>query len=535
MIIIMNSEQNFSNSEVMRNDVVSQNNNQLNSTNNNVNNNAINGVNTTINSNNKTSKSKRIILIILVILVIICVGVFIYNRFNENKFGKNFVDLNDTFDPDKPIKVKNNDKYGYITSDGNVIVEAKYNEAYDFYGEHAVVRVDNPDTTSYINEIYQIIDKKGNVILSSESYYKPIYYSNYGIWVIDETLYDSNLNKVLADEFTVDYVDNGYLEFFNSKTNESGIINYKGKVVFKWALSNIYVKVCSTNEDTDELFASVRSYDTYDVLAVVSLKTGDILFKIENSDDYYMHEVGDGLFYYYNRSVDDWYSNKIWLYFYNNKLAYQSNEKVSEIEVYDFKNQILRIDYGYDYDNNGKSQQYYYYDVNNQKMLLEKPETSIDLESVDLIELNYGYKEFRDSGKYGIMSGKKIILPCEYDDIDYINVDLYNYLKTKGKEIVVLEKDRQTVIMNLKNQKGLKVLDLSSVYDYDDSTFIKAKVYGDNKYIKKEYVIYNLLSEKSMTFDSDDEINIYSNYITYFNNGKTLYYNTEFKQIYTAT
>lgn len=577
----MNNEQNFSNGEVAGNNVTSQPTNQFNSINNGVTNNTPNNVNptyaqnnipnntsnnvnptyiqnnipnntpnnlnptysqNTTSSNKKSGKSKKIIFIILAILVLAGAGLFAYNKFGGSKSGKDEVDLNSIFDPNKPIQVKNKGKYGYIASDGKVMIEAKYNSATEFRDGYAVVKVDNPDTTAYNKEIYQIIDKKGNVQLSSESYSEPSYYSKYGIWVIDGILYDSKLNKVLADGITVDYASDGYLEFQNSATDEAGIMNHKGKIVFKWAGVSAHTDICSTDEETDELFASVVSYGDPEREVVVSLKTGDILFNLENPDDNYLSEEGDGVFFYYNQSIDDGYSNRTWLYFYNNKLAYQNSEHADEIEVYDFKNQILKIDYGYNYATNGKAQQYYYYDVKNKKMLTEKPEksesssnTDIDLDDIDLTELTYGYKEYNSSGKYGIMSGEKIIIPCEYDDIEYINVNLYNYLKTQGKEIVFLEKDKQTIVMNLKNQKGLGTLNSTYIYDYEESTFVKATVYEENGYTTKGYVIYNLLSGKSMTFDKDDKINIKSNYITHTKDGKTTYYNTKLEQIYVAT
>ena len=51
------------------------------------------------------------------------------------------------------------------------------------------------------------------------------------------------------------------------------------------------------------------------------------------------------------------------------------------------------------------------------------------------------------------MSGDKVIVPCEYDDIEYLDINLFNYMKSKGKELVLLEKDRKLVLYNIKNSK----------------------------------------------------------------------------------
>lgn len=228
-------------------------------------------------------------------------------------------------------------------------------------------------------------------------------------------------------------------------------------------------------------------------------------------------------------SEDLGYKNKKYLFFVNNKLAYQTNEYVYDLELIDYKNQILEIDYGYDYDELGKKQRRYYYDVKENKILEEMPfSISVDL-GIDLIEVSYGFKEYYSSGKYGLMSADEVIIPCEYDGIGYLNVDLFKYMKTHGKELVLLEKDNQSILYNIKNSKTITTFNSKYISDYDYSTFIKYK-YTENGYITT--VVYNLLSEKSMTFDKDDVISIGSNYITCEKNNKKIYYNTDFKEIY---
>lgn len=53
------------------------------------------------------------------------------------------------------------------------------------------------------------------------------------------------------------------------------------------------------------------------------------------------------------------------------------------------------------------------------------------------------------------------------------NVNLFNYLKTRGKEILILEKDNKIIVMNIKNKKEMLSTDASSLYNYEDSTFGK--------------------------------------------------------------
>ncbi len=481
--------------------------------------------------------NKKIILILLSIIAIIGIGIFVYIKFFGN--GNTTADLNAIFDPNKPIVVKNNGKYGYITSEGKTMIEPQYKGANDFYGDYAVVSIDNPDTNGFYETLYQIIDKKGNVKLTSDSYSEPEYYSTYDIWVVDGVLYDSNLNKMLSEGITVDYIDYEYFEYSDTVKNESGIMTYKGKKIFTMPGTSVSADISENEYNKDELYATVKIYSDRDPEkeVVISLKTGDILFTSEDAESYYISEEENGLFYYYNHELDDGYKNRKFLFFINNKLAYQTTEVVDEVEVYDYQNQILEIDYGYDYETLGKSQRRYYYDVKNKKMLEERPSSftsTTDLE-LDLIEQTYGFKEYSSSGKHGLMSGEKVIVPCEYDDIEYLDINVFNYMKSKGKELILLEKDRNLVLYNLKNSKTITTFNSNYIYDYDDSTFIEVSLYEEDGYTEKGYTVYNLLSGKSMDFDKDDYISIGSNYVTIKKDGKKTYYNTNFKQIYVAT
>lgn len=516
--------------------------NSTNNTNSNINNMNSQNFNTAqnyepnINQNNATKKpkGKKTGLIILVLLILIGIGGFF--AFKHFGTGKTDVDLNFIFDPNKPIIVKNNGKYGYITSEGKTMIEPQYNNANNFYGDYAVVTVDNPNKDSYNKTIYQIIDKKGNVKLSSESYSAPKYYSTYNLWVVDGVLYDSKLNKVLGEGITVEYVSNGYFEYTDSLKNESGIITYKGKKIFTMPGTSVSADISDNEYNKDDLYATVKTYSEPEKEVIISLKTGDILFTSEDVESYYISEENSGLFYYYNQKLDDGYKNRKFLFFINNKLAYQTTEVVDKVEVYDYQNQILEIDYGYNYEELGKSQRTYYYDVKNKKMLDKRPSnsTSLDDLEIDLIEQTYGFKEYSSSGRYGIMSGNKVIVPCEYNDIEYLNINLFNYMKSKGKELVLLEKDRKLVLYNIKNSKSITTFNSSYIYDYDDSTFIKISLYEEDGYTTKGYTVYNLLSGKSMDFGKSDYVSIGSNYVTIKKDGKKTYYNTNFKQIYVA-
>ena len=474
-------------------------------------------------------KFNPILIVIILLLVLIISGVFVvFKVVGSEKSVKN---LNSVFDPNKPIVIKNNGKYGYITTSGEVMIEPQYNSASDFYGDYAIVSVDNPKANEY--DLTEIIDKKGNVKLVTDSYNPPINYPNNGLWLVNNVLYDSNLNKVFGEEISVEYVANGYFKYSDMSKKELGIITYKGKKIFTVPETYFHVVASENKYTDDDLYAVIETTSPAQDM-IISLKSGDILFTSENPEKYYIGKQENGVFYYYDESdSQNGYKNRRYLFFINNKLAYQTTENVYDFKVYDYENQILEIDYGYDYYKLGKSKRRYYYDVKNKKMLDDKPSSS---ESSDgLTNLSFeGYTKFSVSGKYGLMFEEKVIIPCEYDDINFFDKDLFNYMKTKGKELIMLEKDKKTVLYNKKENEAITVFDSKYVYSYENSTFIKIKLYDQNNYGIKGYVIYNLLSGKSLEFDNDDNISIGSNYIIVKEKNKKTYYNTNFEQIYVS-
>ena len=542
------------NNDINNNDIINFNhninlNNDEQSIGNNVNNDNINteynigetNLNNNLNSTtteeekNKSLKNKllnkKTILIALVIVVVVALAFILIKNIGGNSSPK--ADLDSIFNPDKPIIINDNKKYGYITAAGKMMIEPQYRDANDFYGDYAMVTIDNPDTKSYDKTINQIIDKKGNVKIVAKNYTKPKYFDVYNVWLIDNVLYDSKLKKLSAEGAKVEYIDCGYFKYENSEKNESGIITYKGKKVFKTAASSISTSLSENEYNQDDLYVAVDIHNKPEKSVVVSLKTGDILFTLENSENYYLLEEGDGIFSYYDTKVSRGYENSVYLYFTNNKLAYQTTDKVEDVKISDYKNKIIEIDYGYDYEDLGKSQRRYYYDAKNKKMLDKDPDNSASSElNAALMENTYGFKMFSSSGKYGLMIGNKIVIPCEYTEIKLLGDNLFNYMQSKGKNLVLLEKDNKTILYNVKNSKSIITFDSNNVRDYNDSTFIEVILYANGSSARTGYMVYNLLTGKSMTFDKDNEVFVESNYIEVKKDKKTTYYNTKFKQIY---
>ncbi len=489
--------------------------------------------------NDLQKKKKNNIFKFVVAGIVLCVVVgllFLFLNKNDKNVNSLTVDYDLIFDVSKPIPVKNGDKYGYIDTDGKILLDFNYKAADTFYGDYAVVGVDNPDKTAYYDTVYEVIDRNGNVKMTSDSYVAPKYYEDAGVWVINNTMYDSKLNKLLDDGVDVKYLAYDYFQFINREKKESGIIKSNGKKVYTINESYISSSISENEYNQDDLYAEIRTSGDNGKEMVISLKTNDVLFTLDDADKYYLNAEKDGIFTYYNHEQDDGYENKKYLVFMNNKLVYQTTEKVSDVKFLDYKNQILKISYGYDYRELGKEYLFDYYDIKSGSMLSSEPDNSSsdsDLEK-EKREKDYGYKEFMCSGKVGLKKDNKEVVSCDYYEIDYLNLNMFNYMKSKGQELVVLEKYDETILYDVKNSKTIESFDsLTYVTPTGNTTFIDLSKYDDN-FTKTGVHVYNLITNKSMDYSGDVNVSLKVNYIIVDDGTKQTYYNMDFKEIYSV-
>lgn len=458
------------------------------------------------NLKQKVKKLLPIIIAAIVILVLIITTlIFTLGRKNDDKV------IGLTFDPDKPIPVKQNDLYGYISaSNGKEIISAQYTQANSFYGDYAIVELKEDSSTKNC-----VIDKKGKIKLSSSSTIK--YISEYGLYIADETLYNENFKALTDDNEKVSYKGLGYSSYIkydeNNKAIEGGVLNNTGKKIYSYKFKDsedfFSCTISEADERLEEEYAKVNVDNKN--YAIINLKNGKIVYDYTDKsilvDD-------DNIF---TISSDD--NQKSVICLSKNKIVYETSDDV-EISYYDIDNRILQI-----YDSNKDySNRYSYYDLKNKNMLSEKPSKETD----NAIESLTGYKSFTSNNKHGVMKGDKTILSCEYDDIEFLSPTTFKFIKSKTrKELVLAKKDGNYELINLKNKKSIYSFKASSVDSYSQSTFVKAKL-SDSK----ETCVYNLLTGKSMTFDSDSQVSVYSNYIIVTKNNSKTYYNTKLNEIY---
>lgn len=472
---------------------------------------SLNNIGNNLPNKPKRGFNKRILFIGIIVLVLIGVGLF-FLLFKSSK------QTNNLFNENNLIKIKNNGMYGYINSNGKIVIEPKYSSASDFYGKYALVR-ENIKSAYGESEAYEIIDAKGNVIVTPKSYYSVEYLANLDVWVIDDRLYNSELKPISEEGVEVDYGEEGYFSWNDRVKKQGGIMNASGKKTYTYNFKSgedyIGIDVSENAPILKERYCRITVDN--EKYAIVNCDTGKVIY---DYTDKYISLEDDNIF---EVSDKDSYKTLFSLYIQGDKILYQTEN--GNIELYGG-----HVDNGYiSVHDNNKYEYIAYIDIKEGKVVSERPtNSSYEYSSLNEWEIKTGITEFECNYKYGLKKGDKILVECGWDDIDYLSLPLYEYLESKGKSYVLGEKDSKMYLINPKNGKVVAEFNSSSVYDSSSSTFL----YYTDKDTKKK-VIYNLATNKSLVLDDHDDYDIYSNYITVESGNKINYYNTDLKLIYT--
>lgn len=466
-------------------------------------------------NNQNNNKSNKKILFIIIAIVIVIVGIFVAKNFIGKGTGDKKIDS--LFSSDSPIRVKKDKKYGYIDSNGNFIIQPQYDYATDYYGDYAEVALETTVEDNKV-KVYQIIDKKGNVKATAKYSSDIEYVDDYDIWIINDQLYNGSLNKISADGIKVDYEKYGYLRWENDSNKTAGIMNTSGKVTYtyKFADGEDYLGVSPSDTDKTLKERYCRITIENNKYGIVNCNTGKVVY---DYTDKYISDEDDNIF---EVSVKDNYEFVSIMYIQNDKIIYQSSSK--NVDLY-------YSSYGYVQirdDDKDYSQKYSYIDVSTGQITDKQPSSSNDTDDLDEWEEFSKLTKFSCSTGYGLMSGDKEKIPCEWSEIEYFDLLLYKYLSSNGKKYVMAKKDDKTYLLNLKDGKAAAEFNSTYIYTDSDSTFI---YYEDSKTNKK--IIYNLITGKSISVENETNLDTYSNYITLEEDGKLNYYNMNLKLIYT--
>ncbi len=475
-------------------------------------------------ANEKPKKSKALVIILIVLAAIALLGggVFAVTKLIFGDAVKETKKINDIFDSNKPILVKQNDKYGYIDSKGKFIIKAKYEEASRFNGDYAVVRSE-VEKDGLKKTVSQVIDKHGKVKMEVKDSIKQL--TDVDMWIVDGALYNSDFKKLSGDNIRVGkYYSSGYFIWVNDTDKTGGIMNRAGKITYtyKFAEGESYINIESSDVDdslTEKYCAVNIENEKY---AIVNCDDGTVVY---DYSEYYVSVNDDNIFKLKEHSSFDFVSI---MYIQNNKIAYQSDN--DEISLYYYPGYLEIRDYSKKY-----SERYSYFDTKKLTTSKEKPKNSSTTTTTTTSPLSEweketGIQKMSCTAGYGLTSSETIVLPCEWNSIKFLEVNLYKYLKSNNKDYVYAEKDNKWYLVDLSTKKAIVEFDASYISPSDGTTFVK---YTEKSASKTK--VYNLLTNKSLSIDNNATVNVYSNYITVkdMTNKTMKYYNVDLEQIYT--
>lgn len=459
---------------------------------------------------NRTKNTKLIIFIIIGILflgVIIFIGFKIFNKNNKSDInGVGFLNESNL------IAVKKNGKYGYINTDGKFVTEAKYDELSEFYGDYGIGKI--KDSTGFLSDV--LIDKTGKEkITFNNSVTDMKYLSTTGGWLINGQIYDSNLKVISPDGITVSPGKDTKYFSFNSN-GEIGIIDASGKIKYKSKLRDdqyfITLEVSKVEFKTNNVYCSIGDYS---YSKIVNCESGKVIYE-DN-----VHISAE------NNNVFSTYPDNTYMYIQNDQILYKSTYEI-DAEYNNSSPNTITIDDR----RNSKTDDYYYIDIKTGKFVSNQ-ETQSDIVTKDPWEEYTGYKLDRCSNKYGISKSNTIIIPCEWDKIEFIDLQTYKYLESKGKKYVIATSSKnKSYLLELEKGKivhDFKINPYNKNYSYMDiiPTMFILDASGGEKYI------YSLLNNKEKKIDNNTLVKRYFNYFTETKDGKVKYYNTDMKLIYT--
>lgn len=455
---------------------------------------------------NKLIADKELILIIIISLFIIAtmLTIKIFIVLNQ-KITKEEEFLNNIYNQDQLIRIKKNDKYGYIDSKGKIKIKIKYDEASNFIGKYALVKEDKK---------YKIINEQGQTKLKSNN--KIEYVDSIQYWIVDYKLYNTKLEQISNDNLKVKSTNKSYLIWSDLNSEEIGIMNSKGEKTYSYKLEDkeSYINVQSIEDETSKENYCIINIDNKKY-AILNCETGEEIYEYqENKIVLKENNIYEVISQKSNEVIESIYINK-------NKIVYSAKSNES-LKYYGTYIQIRDASKPY-------NERYSYLIVKNDKITTTRPETN----KINTWEELTNYKKIscQNQTLYGLTYKEKEILECNWQDIQYFNINLYKYLKYQNKNYILGKKDDKWQIINLNNEKVIKKFNTTSIVTNENSTFI---YYKDKK--TSERTIYNLLTKKTLSVKEDqNSINLYQNYITVKDkeNKELRYYNNNLKLIYT--
>ena len=143
------------------------------------------------------------------------------NNFEDNKQAGE-MDTKAIFDKNAPIPTKGEGGYGYINpQNGEWVLDAKYEEAGQFYGNYASVTY---------SEKKAIINRNGEEKVTAKYTDEISYHIDENVWTVGTDVYNGAIEKINPDKTTSSYVGYGYA-FVVPDRKEGQQINDPGYLV----------------------------------------------------------------------------------------------------------------------------------------------------------------------------------------------------------------------------------------------------------------------------------------------------------------
>lgn len=479
------------------------------------------------------------------------------------------------------IRVEQNEKFGYIDSQGTLITRAKYPYGSEYYKGHAIVKNDN--------NLYGVLNGRGVLIEPFGNYYyiglfgDKYIASKYTKNGLKQALLNSNLDNITSFKYdSISYAkDNVYL-FTRGET--TGVLNNEGKEIYTFEVDEVDNKDIDIEishlekDDKNNRYAAIKVNESS---AIINVSTGKVIYgyTLEN-----INVLKNNVFYIKNEDADE---NSTYLVIKDDKIRFKS-DKYLRVRIADYDSNIaiaINNDSSISYINLknskdiavNKNNDYFYgsglvlekthdynmgrdiYNIisanrnegrfdtfepvngefsnkmlnvsvsNNKYNFVNKDGRLINNSKYDYASVfnENGYAIVSNDNYYGVLNknGKEII-KLSYNNIEFLDNSIYNILKEKyNKELFVYQNENKNYGF-ISSDNKIVVNAIYNEIDYitDEYPIVRVEYEG-------ETLLYNLGTNKELPIKVDtDDITIKDNYIIVGQN----YYNYSGKLIFSS-
>ena len=436
-------------------------------------------------------KKKSIIIIATILIAIILIlGFFITKKIKEENRKYEI----ETISEYKYFVVRENDKYGVINTQGEILIETNYED----------VKIPNPEKTVFIcysNDNTKVLNEKGEEIFTEYEDIEPLRLKN----ISSDLMYEKSVLKY-------------------SKEGKFGIIDFNGKKI----TNPIYEEIETLQFKEGELL--VKKNEKYGIINIKGTTLVKANYDKIETDKFYEQENGyKKAGYIVSKTTDEGY-----------RYGYVNIDGKEIVEVkYNDLYRIMEIDSPDVYlicAEKGK-----YGLLKNNKKIVEN-----EYQSLTYTESNNTVIALKGK-KYGVLSTTgKIIIPFEYKQIDITGDYIYTtasdesikVFDTNGMETNI---DENLSIINIENTDYkiyIENQDGKTLYNiYKNNENITNDEYTYIQYLYDNYFIACNIDGKLGIIDDNENIKVEFNYnsiqrIENTNMIQTLENNTNMTQIY---